>query len=80
MVRAKFVVSSITKNAPWQGRQTTTINLNPVYSTDPNHENKKFWDATPSGTISLSVASAEAAAEFEPGEEFYVDFTKAPKD
>lgn len=49
----------------------------PVYSNDPNAENKAFWDATPSGTIELLITN-EKAWTFEPGKEYYVDFTEAP--
>jgi hypothetical protein len=50
-----------------------------VYSPDPKHENKAFWDATPQGEISLGISNPQAYAEFESriGKEFYIDFTPA---
>lgn len=72
MIRAKFVVSKITRTFNWKG---ATIELTPVYSADPEHENKKFWDATPSGSIVLNINNPEAADAFILGEEHYVDFT-----
>lgn len=77
MVRAKFYVYSVTKHAPSNGRQAGTVRLHPVYSSDPNHENKRFWDATPSGSIEMQVNNMAALEQFEPGQEFYVDFTPA---
>jgi hypothetical protein len=71
MVRAKFKVDS--KDTGESG----LVVLNPVYSTDPNHENKSFWDATPSGKIELWISNPNAFKQFEAGKEYYVDFTQA---
>ncbi|MHB9148335.1 MAG: hypothetical protein ACYC2U_08245 [Candidatus Amoebophilus sp.] len=71
MVRAKFVVE--TKDPGDFGN----ITLSPVYSTDPNHENKKFWDATPAGQIQMWIQNPEAFKHFKLGKEYYVDFTLA---
>jgi len=73
MVRAKFLVESITTYALGYG---ATIKMRPVYSDDPAHENKKFWDATPSGSIEMFIKST-AAQDFIVGQEYYVDFTHA---
>lgn len=55
-----------------------TVKLSPVYGNgDPNHENTKFWKASPSGSLSLGTINPEAAKVFELGKEFYVDFTPA---
>lgn len=75
MVRAKFRVDSVTHNAPQGGKKTVTIQMFPVYGN--SEENKKFWQYTPGGSIQLQTVNADAAAQFEPGDEFYIDFTKA---
>jgi hypothetical protein len=54
-----------------------TIELNPV--TSGSAENEKFYGSTPSGSVSMSVWSAETAASFKIGEAYYVDFTPASK-
>jgi hypothetical protein len=72
-VRAKFTVTS--KQDWFRGGK---VELTPVYSTDPNHENKTFWDATPSGKIELGINNPDAYAQFSLGLDYYVDFTKAP--
>ena len=55
-----------------------TVALSPVYgSGDPNHENTKFWLASPSGSIQLGCVNLAAAEAFELGGEYYVDFTPA---
>lgn len=82
LVRAKFKVESITiYDAPWREtgpKQMHTIKLHPVQAkSDPLSENAKFWDATPTGSIEIGCANPEAAARFEVGREYYVDFTRA---
>ena len=44
---------------------------------DGSKENKEFFNATPAGTISLSIVNPSAAKQFEQGKEYYIDFTPA---
>jgi hypothetical protein len=90
-VRAKFRCDSITitkhdkhdKGEDGVYRKVGTqemrsVALSPVYGNgDPNHENTKFWNASPSGQITLGMVNLAAAEQFEPGSEYYIDFTKA---
>jgi hypothetical protein len=77
MVRAKFVVRSIARDLHWDRAkgEVQTIHLTPV--TSGSDENTAFYEATPSGEIKLGTLNAEAAAAFELGKSYYVDFTKA---
>lgn len=85
--RAKFSCYSVTESVgskenretkKWEPCLMKTIKLAPVYGNgDPNHENTKFWQASPSGSIELGTINMEAAAMFVPGEEYYIDFTPA---
>lgn len=75
MVRAKFYVSSITQYS----HADTEVKLSPVYSSDDNHENKLFWDATPMGEITMHIKNEVAVREFVIGKEYYIDFTRAPE-
>lgn len=55
-----------------------TLKFQPVSANnDPNHENHKFWGATPCGSIELGTVNPEAWKQFELGKEYYVDFTPA---
>lgn len=72
-VRAKFTVQRVDDD----GDDGGTVHMEPVYSGSP--ENESFYRWTPSGNIILSTINADALAQFEPGNEFYVDFTPAPK-
>ena len=69
-VRAKFKVEEVT--------QTTnghSVRLTPVTGGSP--ENEQFFKWTPWGEVKIGTINAEAAAQFEPGKQFYVDFTPA---
>lgn len=67
-VRAKFKVDSVEHTA-----DSATVKLTPVVS--GSEENKTFYKWTPSGLIMLATINKEAAKQFEPGKEYYVDFT-----
>ncbi len=90
-VRAKFKVQRIERSMGSrhvgkndQGRdvyepcELHTIVLQPVFGNgDPNHENTRFWQASPSGEIKLGTINQAAWETFELNGEYYVDFTKA---
>lgn len=92
-VRAKFKVDAIERQTHTtypkdeSGRpdytrpernELHTIKMSPVYgNNDPNHENTKFWEASPSGKLELGTVNPAAVAQFELGTEYYIDFTKA---
>lgn len=71
MVRAKFVVQSITSHANWSGK---TVTLTPQYDTTIE-EDRRFAKATPSGEIKMSIDNPPALEQFKEGQAFYVDFT-----
>jgi hypothetical protein len=69
MIRAKFFVS--------ERKHPGGVQLEAVYSEDPEHENKQFWDATPSAKLEMWINNPDAVRFFEIGKEYYVDFTPA---
>lgn len=75
-VRAKFRCDTVTETRFANGAQTD-VNLVPVTSGAP--ENAIFGKYTPSGQIRMTINNPDAAAQFIPGQEYYVDFTKAVK-
>jgi hypothetical protein len=80
-VRAKFLLESVNSVVYHQNcsrMEMRTFNFRPVYSTDPEHENKKFWDASPQGSLQLGVVNKRVWDQFELGKEYYLDFTEAP--
>lgn len=50
-----------------------TLNMTPVTGDGP--DNKRFWEATPSGSLQLGVVNPEAWTHFEIGKEYNVDFS-----
>lgn len=54
-----------------------TLIFQPVYSDKPGTENKKFWDATPTGEIRLGVVNQEAWKYFELNKPYLVTFENA---
>ena len=91
-VRAKFKVDKIERSIgsvpfvnaegrpDWKPGEVRTVIMSPVWGKgDPNHENTKFWQATPVGSLQLGCANLAAVEEFELGREYYVDFTAAER-
>ena len=74
-VRAKFKLNEKTERSYVNG---TTLKFGAVYSQDPNHENKRFWDATPVANLEMTIKNEAAAQYFELGKEYYLDFIEAP--
>jgi hypothetical protein len=68
--RCKFKCESVTDHGT-----SKSVLLTPVYSSDPNSENKAFWQATPSGSLNLTWVNKNV--EFMPGKEYYIDITQA---
>jgi hypothetical protein len=85
-VSAKFKVNRIEsqignrfnpETEKYENVEMKTLVLNPVYSADPESENKKFWDASPGGELRLNCVNPEASNYFELDKEYYLLFTKA---
>lgn len=71
-VRAKFYVQSVKYTAS----DSAVIEMSPVCRGEDNKEWSKY---TPSGLLSMTIKNELATAQFTPGNEFYLDFTPAPK-
>jgi hypothetical protein len=81
MVRAKFKLIR-TESQMFQMQEQgwvemKTLHFSPVYSSDPNSENRKFWQASPNGQLTLGVVNPEASSQFELNKEYYLDFSPA---
>lgn len=61
-----------------ESKEMRSLRFSPVYgNNNPNHENSKFWAASPSGSITLGTINPEAWSQFELGKDYYVDFSPA---
>lgn len=81
MVRAKMRCNSVERCDFGGGPKNVQVKvkMGAVYSSDPNHENKAFSDATPSGSVELTIQGDKpAAGMFKAGVEYYVDIHEAP--
>lgn len=70
-IKAKVTVYQV--EALGEPKYAEQVLMRPVYS--DSEENKSFSEATPSGSISLSITNKDAWGFFVDGKEYYVDFT-----
>ncbi len=74
----KYTYPTDTEPAKSEIVKMTTIKASPVYANgDPNHENSKFWNASPSGSLELGSINPDVFAHLDIGQEFYLDITPA---
>jgi hypothetical protein len=52
-----------------------TVALDAV--THGSSENEQYFSLTPAANVSLGILNPEAFAQFEPGKEYFIDFTPA---
>jgi len=70
MVRAKFKCDSKEKSGDGFQLHFSAVTTGSV-------ENDSFFKWTPSGQLSMGTINETAAAEFEVGKEYYLDFSPA---
>lgn len=72
--RCKFTCSEPTEREGWNGHKTLfAAKFRPVYGN--SEENKKFFEATPSGLLEIGCFAKKS---FEVGKEYYLDISEAP--
>ena len=75
MIRAKFRCLGVEER--WDG--TTNVDLQPVIPSkkdDGQGENARFWEATPAGSIKLTLTRG-AIHTFVSGAYYYIDFARS---
>ncbi|HEY9657688.1 MAG TPA: hypothetical protein V6C65_04425 [Allocoleopsis sp.] len=72
-VRAKF--TCLSKEHDTSDPTHGSVTLHAVVT--GSEENKSFFNMTPNGIINLGILNPDAFAQFEPGKDYYVDFTAA---
>lgn len=73
-MRAKFKCNSVTKYESG----SVTAYLKPV--TGGSEENKSFWNYSPGGSLELNITNPNAVGFFQPGKQYYLDFTAVELD
>lgn len=71
--RAKFRCNSVTDFGANNGEKAV---LGAV-TDDGNAENKAFWNATPAGTLEITVNNPDVRGFFKPGQSYYLDISEA---
>lgn len=71
-IKAKFKCTSVTKI---EGG-SEVVSMSPVTS-GSGSDNKSWSKYTPSGSLSMSITAEGAVGIFEPGKEYFLDFTPA---
>lgn len=76
--RCKFQCQTV-ENGVTQAKVVLTA-MYPNADDDYKHsaEDHAFFNATPSGRVELVIQNARGAELFQPGDFYYLDFTKAP--
>lgn len=73
--RCKFECVSVEPHKSGDTVYQVDVKLMPFYDEKP--ENKAFWDATPAGSLELSISNVPAAEIFEVGSSYYIDISRA---
>ena len=76
-VRGKYTCQTNEQSAVYNGTEHKVVLTPVVGDTD---ENAKYYNATPSGEITLGGLKDSVGKAFIPGKEYYVDFTPAGDD
>lgn len=74
----QFVVPTVDSRGPIE------VELNAVYPSDEDDkvtrdENTKFFEATPSAYLKMTVNNPPAAEQFQVGDEWYLSFSRAER-
>jgi hypothetical protein len=73
--RAKFTLLEKTEFKATQSEMGYKLKFTAV--SGGSEENEKFFKWTPSASIEMATVNAEAAKQFVPGQQYYVDFSLA---
>ncbi len=75
-MRAKFQVSKI-ERAPGIDRIICNAVAAKSYGADGADEDNTYAKFSPQGDLTLTIANPALVGQIEPGQKFYLDFTKA---
>ena len=76
MIRSKFTCQKIVKFRHWNRESDGQFLYEAEFTAvvDGSEENKRYFEATPSGTLKLATLKDDL---FEPGKTYYLDITEA---
>lgn len=76
-MRAKMTVQSV---SPFQGGEVLAMSAvcgNKPYGPNGENEDNSFARWTPTGSLTLTITNPDLLGKFQPGQNFYLDFTPA---
>jgi len=73
MVRCKYKCTEVRKSVAWNDSRKFLYVAEFRIVTDGSEENKKFFEATPSGQLTIGTYKED---HFIPGKEYYLDITE----
>ncbi len=77
-MRAKFRIQTVTKLEGGNEKlEMCVVGRKDAYPPDGSDENNTFAKFSPSGKLELYIANPALWGKFEPGKEYYLDFTPA---
>jgi hypothetical protein len=78
-MRAKMQVQSVEKFTTSEKVTMLCVAKSGAYREDGSDEDNTFTKFSPSGSFTVQIANPALFGKINPGQEFYVDFTEAPK-
>jgi hypothetical protein len=76
-MRAKFQVSEVRRFPGGDTIKANAVAKSGGYPADGSDEDNTYAKFSPSGSLELTIANPELIGTIEPGQKFYLDFTKA---
>ncbi len=76
-MRAKMKVLEVKRTEAGETLMMTPVCKTSAYPADGTDEDNTFARWSPSGELTLHVTNPDLFGKIQPGEKFYVDFTKA---
>lgn len=78
VMRAKLYVSSVERVEHGENIKMYAVSRDDAYPADGSDEDNTFAHFSPSAEFTLFCANPALFGKINPGERFYVDFTRAP--
>lgn len=76
-MRAKMVVNKVERFAGSDRITCVAVGRTGAYPEDGSDEDNTYAKFSPAGELSLTIANPVLLGKIEPGQKFYLDFTKA---
>lgn len=75
-MRAKFKLQTVTRHEGQENLKFTPVCKSGGYPPDGLDEDNTFAKFSPSGSLELTVCNPALLGKFNPGDTYYLDFTK----